>query len=149
LPDYVSGSGVIKRTDLVRQLWLKNNFYGGVFSLQYNNEKWDYTAGGNWSRFKGYHYGNITWAAQGIGKNYQWYRYPALKDDGNIFAKAGYKINDRFYVMGDVQYRHVNHTISGTRKFPELQVSRTFNFFNPKLGVNYRLKDYNLYILTQ
>ncbi len=146
LPDFINGATAIKRTDLVRQLWLKNNLYGGVFSLQYKKKKFDYTAGGSWNRFKGFHYGNITWAQQGISKDHQWYRYPAWKDDGNIYGKVGYKFTHRLYLMGDVQYRYVQHNIAGTRKVPSLNLSKDFNFFNPKLGLNYTLKKWSLYL---
>ncbi|HVG16072.1 MAG TPA: TonB-dependent receptor plug domain-containing protein, partial [Chitinophagaceae bacterium] len=72
LPNLTSGTSIMVATDLVRQLWLKNNLYGGVASLQGKKNKWDYTAGLNWNRFEGQHYGNITWAMQGIQKDYEW-----------------------------------------------------------------------------
>jgi iron complex outermembrane receptor protein len=145
LPDYAAGNLTIKRTDLVRQLWLKNDLYGGVFSLQYKNNFFDYSLGGSWNRFDGEHFGKIIWAQQGIAKDQKWYHYPALKDDANIYGKMGYKITDKLYAMADLQYRTVKHSINGTRKFPSLIVTKNFNFFNPKLGLNYSLKKFNLY----
>jgi iron complex outermembrane receptor protein len=146
LPDYTAGNETITRTDLIRQLWLKNDLYGGVFSLQYKNNALDYAIGGSWNRFDGHHYGTIIWAQQGIGKDYRWYRYPAMKEDANVYGKLGYKLTDKLYALADLQYRYVKHTIHGTRKFPTLNVSNNFNFFNPKLGLNYSLKDLKLYI---
>lgn len=145
LADYSSGNSIIKNTDLVRQLWLENDLYGGVFSLQFKNGFFDYSLGGSWSRFDGDHFGKIIWAQQGIAKEHEWYRYPATKEDANIYGKMGYKITDRLYAMADVQYRSVRHVINGTRKFPTLSVAKDFNFLNPKLGLNYSLKKFNLY----
>src|SRR5688500_5729270 len=99
LPDYTAGNTTIKRSDLVRQLWLNNDYYGGVFSLQYKNNLADYTIGGSWNRFDGDHYGKIIWAQQGIDKDYEWYRYPALKEDAAVYAKDGYKLTERLYAL--------------------------------------------------
>jgi iron complex outermembrane receptor protein len=146
LPDYTVGGATIKRTDLVRQLWLKNDLYGGVFSLQYKDNSVDYTIGGSLNRFDGKHYGNILWAQKGgIPKEYQWYKYPAVKDDGNVYGKFGYKATDKIYLLADAQYRHVSHEITGTRKFPKLNIKNEYNFFNPKLGVNYTGNGFTAY----
>jgi iron complex outermembrane recepter protein len=145
LPDYTTGNTTIKRADLVRQLWLNNDYYGGVFSLQYKKNLIDYTIGGSWNRFDGDHYGKIIWAQQGIDKDYEWYRYPALKEDAAVYAKAGYKLTERLYALADIQYRYVKHNINGTRKFPGLVSNNQFNFFNPKLGLTYSVKNWKLY----
>lgn len=146
LADFSAGNSTIKRTDLVRQLWLDNDLYGGVISLQHKNNFFDYSVGGSWNRFEGDHFGKIIWATQGINKDHEWYRYPAIKEDANIYGKMGYKVTEHLYAMADLQYRTVKHTIKGTRKFPSLNVSKNFNFFNPKLGINYSLKTFNLYL---
>ena len=39
LPDYNNGATIITETDLVRQLWLDNYFYGTIFSLLYQKNK--------------------------------------------------------------------------------------------------------------
>jgi iron complex outermembrane receptor protein len=101
--------------------------------------------GGSWNRFDGHHYGKITWATQGIGQDYEWYRYPSLKEDANVYGKFGYKLGDGLYALADLQYRYVRHNINGTRKFPGLRVSENFNFFNPKFGLTYSLKKIKLY----
>ena len=41
--------------------------------------------------------------------------------------------------MVDLQYRRIDYTVGGTRKFPDLRVDQTFHFFNPKLGLTYSL----------
>ena len=38
LPEPVYGTDTITNTDLVRQLWLDNDFYGNIFSLQYKTD---------------------------------------------------------------------------------------------------------------
>lgn len=145
LPDYAAGNTIIQRTNLVQQLHLNNDLYGGTFSLQYKNNLIDYALGGSWNRFDGHHYGKVTWATQGIAKDYEWYRYPSLKEDANVYGKFGYKLHDKLYALADLQYRYVKHNINGTRKFPGLVISENFNFFNPKFGLTYSLKKMKLY----
>jgi iron complex outermembrane receptor protein len=61
LPKPVYGTDTITNTDLVRQLWLDNDFYGNIFSLQYKSNTSQFTLGGGWNRYEGNHYGGITW----------------------------------------------------------------------------------------
>ncbi|GAB4091341.1 TonB-dependent receptor [Flaviaesturariibacter terrae] len=145
LPDYSAGGATLTRTDLVRQLWLKNDLYGATFSAEWKRRDLELTFGGAWTRFDGQHYGNVIWAAQGIDKDYQWYHFPARKDDGNIYGKAGYTIAKNLYAMVDLQYRSVQHTVTGTRKFPGLLVNRRWNFFNPKAGLRYEGRGFSAY----
>ena len=145
LADFYTGGNVIKTTDLVRQLWLKNDLYGGVLSLQYNKDLIDYSIGGSWNRFEGDHFGTITWAQQGIDKDHEWYNYPAIKEDANIYGKLGYKLSPRLYALVDLQYRRAKHMMTGTRRFPSLSVSREFNFFN--LNNNSKIKNVFSFII--
>jgi iron complex outermembrane receptor protein len=59
LPDPVYGVDTLHETDLIRQLWLDNNFFGNNFSLQYKKSSTDIIIGGGWSRYLGNHFGNV------------------------------------------------------------------------------------------
>ncbi|MFZ1451293.1 MAG: TonB-dependent receptor plug domain-containing protein, partial [Ferruginibacter sp.] len=63
LPDYNNGTTTITETDLVRQLWLDNYFYGNIFSLHYQKNKTQLIVGGGYNVYEGKHYGKIKWAA--------------------------------------------------------------------------------------
>jgi iron complex outermembrane recepter protein len=139
------GNKTISNTDLIRQLWLDNNLYGGIFSLIRKTEKGTYTFGGGWNEYDGKHYGYITWADIGIPKDYRWYFYKATKKDFSLYSKHEYKFTNRLTGLLDLQYRRVGYMIGGTRKFPDLQVNETFNFFNPKAGLTYSVGPYTIY----
>ncbi|MBC7904496.1 MAG: TonB-dependent receptor plug domain-containing protein, partial [Gemmatimonadaceae bacterium] len=79
LPNFMVGNETVTRTDLVRQLWLDNNFYGGIFSLIRKGAGNQLTIGGGWNQYDGKHYGRIPWAMMGIPKNFQNYYYEATK----------------------------------------------------------------------
>jgi iron complex outermembrane receptor protein len=145
LSDFIHGSDTLKHTDLIRQLWLDNNFYGQVFSLHYKSLKNQLTIGGGWTRYDGNHYGHIIWAKAGIPDNYRWYDLDAYKTDVNIYAKYQYKLSDKLEAFADLQYRRVLYDIGGFRDNPVLHLHNVYDFINPKFGISYSIKDYQLY----
>ncbi len=138
LPSPVVGNDTLQSTDLIRQLWLSNYFYGGIFSLQYKYKKSQFALGGGWDKYDGWHYGIITWAQDGgIPPDYQWYHEPAHKADFNIYGKWQESLNDHWTAFADAQYRRIVYAIDGFDDNPLLIVNTTYNFFNPKLGVSF------------
>jgi iron complex outermembrane receptor protein len=137
LPDVVGGNSTIKKTDLIRRLWLDNNLYGAIFSVLHKTPKDQFSFGGGWNEYDGKHYGDIIWAASGAPANYEWYYNKGVKKDFNLYSKYQYKLTNRLEALVDLQYRRVDFNIDGTRKFPDLKVNNNFNFFNPKLGLSY------------
>ena len=129
-------------TDLVRQKWLDNDFYGTTFSANYKNAILEFIVGGGWNKYTGDHFGKIIWARfasqSELGDHY--YDDSAIKVDGNIFAKANYQITKKISFYGDLQYRRVSYKADGARP---IFVNDTFQFFNPKAGVNYSLNTKN------
>jgi iron complex outermembrane recepter protein len=145
LPDFVAGTETITGTDLVRQLWLDNDYYGQVFSLQYTDPDNQFTFGGGWNRYDGKHFGKIIWAEQGVPLNHRWYNLEAYKTDVNAYAKYNRRISQSVDLFADLQYRRVLYDIGGFRNNPGVLVRNTWNFLNPKIGVNYSKDDYRLY----
>lgn len=139
LPNVVVGSTTFTTTDLIRDRWLNNYFYGEIFSLQYKNVNDELTFGGGWNTYDGQHYGNIIWAKNGgiSNNNYQYYNYPALKTDQNIYAKWQHNLNAHWLTYADLQYRHVYYNMNGFEGNSTLNITRNFNFINPKAGITY------------
>jgi iron complex outermembrane recepter protein len=124
-------------SDVIRQLWLDNWFYGTTYSLQYKKEKDQLSIGGAYTRYKGLHYGKIIWAEINTPKDYRWYNLDAFKNDFSVFAKYQRRIAQRWELFADVQYRNVNYDLNGFRNTPVLNVDNSFKFINPKLGISY------------
>ena len=152
LPVRTIGSDSITETDLVRQLWLNNDFYGQVFSVQYKEGKHQLTGGGGWNRYKGKHYGNIIWAENGIDNYpYRWYDLDADKNDINGYVKYQLNVAPSWYVFGDVQYRNVRYALNGFRNNPGMRIDNNYQFINPKAGITYYkngLKAYASYAMA-
>lgn len=145
LPDNVRGTDTMSVTDLTRQLWLDNHYYGSVFSLIYERNKTQLTFGGGWNQYTGEHYGNVLWAMNGgVPDNYQWYNLPAQKNDLNLYIKLQQKAGDKLLLFGDLQYRNVAYNIYGFRDNPGVRAMPMYNFINPKAGITYLIaNDWN------
>ncbi|HKX86126.1 MAG TPA: TonB-dependent receptor, partial [Flavobacterium sp.] len=129
-------------TDLIRQKWLDNNFYGTTFSLNYKNDKIDVVFGGAANKYEGDHFGKVIWARYAstseLGDKY--YEDYGNKIDANAFLKATYRVLDKLSLYGDLQMRHVNYEATGVQA---TKVNDNFNFFNPKAGLTYEFNTNN------
>ena len=134
--------GTETTTDLIRQKWLDNDFYGTTFSVNYKSEKLDVILGGGWNKYEGDHFGKVIWARYAsqseLGDHY--YDDAATKADGNIFAKANYQITKKISLFGDLQLRNVHYKADS---WETGVVNDNFNFFNPKAGLNYDIDTKN------
>ncbi|MDQ3682205.1 MAG: TonB-dependent receptor [Bacteroidota bacterium] len=133
------GSQVITNSDFIRQLWLDNDYYGNIFSLQHSSGKTQLNIGGSVAKYEGQHYGEVVWAKNGLSKeNARWYHNPAEKTDANVYGKWQQDLSETFQISTDVQWRTVRHAINGFRDNALLRLDRKYHFFNPKLGMSYR-----------
>lgn len=135
LPDF-EGNAI---ADLVRQKWLKNDFFGTTFSLNYKKNKTDVLFGGAANRYLGSHYGKVIWTQFYVPASNRYYDNYGNKDDVNFYAKASQSFG-KINVFADMQYRMVFYKAT-SEDFSN--VNDTFRFFNPKIGLNYQLNSKN------
>ena len=146
LPDYHTGNQTITSTDLIRQLWLDNYFYGTIFSLQKHTKTSQFTLGGGWDKYDGKHYGIVTWAQYGFPANYYYYNVPAHKQDLTLYAKLQQQVSASWQGFGDIQVRNVKYDINGFEDNPSLMVNKSYFFINPKAGITYSKNNYQAYL---
>lgn len=144
------GSTTIEATDLVRRLWLNNDFYGLTYNLNYKpDNNLGITLGGAYNEYKGAHYNNIEWTQEStnIPPDYEYSRNDAKKTDFNIFGRAEYHIGD-VLLYGDLQYRHIYYSFLGyDESLNNVQQRVGLNFFNPKAGITYQFDPHsNIYV---
>ncbi len=130
----------IGSTDLVRQLWLDNDFYGGVYALSYNKGKVDFSLGGGYSIYDGRHYGKLPWLQYSgdyvPGDKY--YQSTSLKKDFNVYAKLNYQLARSLYAYADLQVRSISYSLEGNdRQKRDISLEDQLGFFNPKFGLSY------------
>ncbi len=144
-PIFVNGSEV-NTTDLVRRRWLDNDFYGTVFSTTYQASNFNLILGGGWNQYEGKHFGQVIWARFAGDTNIRdrYYDDRSKKMDLNFFAKVNYRLNTKFRLFGDLQYRTLQYRANGNDTG---SVDDRFNFFNPKAGLTLDLNpENNLYL---
>jgi iron complex outermembrane receptor protein len=147
-PAIVGGTS-IDATDLVRRLWLNNDFYGLTYNFDYKpDNKLDVKLGGAYNEYKGAHYNNIEWTQEStnIPPDYEYSRNDAKKTDFNIFGRAEYHLGS-VLLYGDLQYRHISYSFLGfDQNLNNVQQQVALNFFNPKAGITYQIDPHsNIY----
>lgn len=139
----------MSKSDLVRLKYNDNGFGGGLANFNYENGRWNITFGGAANYFHGKHYGQVAWVRNYVGPInplQEYYHNTGKKFDSNVYARANYDISREFSAFADLQYRHIHYTIDGgsdnydwnTGGPMALDIDRRWDFFNPKVGINYR-----------
>ncbi|MCF8360084.1 MAG: TonB-dependent receptor [Prolixibacteraceae bacterium] len=144
LDDIIVGTDTITSTDLIRQKWLDNDFFGGTFSVNRVTQKSEFTMGAGWNKYIGDHFGNIIWAqfADNMEKDYEWYNNKGVKTDFNVYAKMNYALTGNLNIYADIQYRNILYSIDGIDDdLRDLTMSKPYDFINPKMGLLYKPTD--------
>lgn len=149
LQPFMNADGeLVKKSDLIRLKYNVNGFGGGQATVNFRRGRWNATLGGAVSDFDGHHYGRVKWVRNYVGPIdplQKYYDNHGRKFDSNVYLRANYDIDRHFSVFADLQYRHIHYTITGmsdnwdwnTSSLAILDVERRWDFFNPKVGVNY------------
>lgn len=137
-PNFISGNDTITETDLIRQLWLDNDFYGGRLYANYFSKKFDAGLYLNYNEYKGKHFGDVIWAQVNMPDHYRWYSLNAIKKDLNVYGMFDYRLSSSINLFADMQVRNVNYTLNGFRKNPTLTHDLNYTFANPKLKVSWK-----------
>ena len=146
----------VKKSSLVRRKIVDSGFGGGVFSLRYEGERVNATLGGGYNRYSNDHYGRVIWVenyTNQLDPDHEYYRNKGKKNDFNIYLRGNYVIWRGLSAYADFQYRHIGYTITGNNDkwdwtaSPEhmqvLNIDEKFDFFNPKVGLNWQINDNN------
>ncbi|MFY0602804.1 MAG: TonB-dependent receptor [Flavobacteriaceae bacterium] len=142
---------IVDGSDVIVRRWLDNDFYVVNFNTDYRDEKLHFVTGVSYSNYTGDHFGEVIWGsdlASNVSIRDRYYYSDAKKTDVNVFAKATYRFNEKISGYLDLQGRFVNYQTKGiTSDINAIDVDANFNFFNPKAGFIYRVKDHsNIYL---
>ena len=136
-------------SDLVRQKKMDNDFYGVIASIQYDNKSnLQATFGGGWNKYDGNHFGLVKWVKKPVDAllpDHKYYDNNTKKTDFNVYGKVTYEFLRGLNAFVDLQYRHVGVKMEGptdeinwdNNQRIVYNMDESFNFFNPKFGLNY------------
>ena len=136
-PVQIGGSSVT-RTDLIRRKWMKNDFYGMIFSIKYHQNRLEVIVGGGANQYLGDHFGKIIWMrnAGTAQKDHQWYFNDSRKSEASLYGKVNYSLTNKTKMFGDLQYRVIDYKMQGfDDDLKDISQHHSFNFFNPKAGI--------------
>ncbi|WP_055434729.1 TonB-dependent receptor [Lacinutrix algicola] len=134
-------------SDVIVRRWLDNHFYVGNFNATYRKDRLEIISGVSYSDYENDHYGELIWGSEladdtNIRDHY--YDGKSTKSDLNVFSKVSFGLTEKLKAFVDIQGRFVNYKTNGlTSKRVPLNVDENFSFFNPKLGLTYRLNNEN------
>ncbi|NVO02516.1 MAG: TonB-dependent receptor [Bacteroidetes bacterium] len=143
----IIGNDTITSSNLIRQRWLDNNFYGITYSANYDNQKkLKLTIGGAYNIYDGDHFGKVIWAefASNTKPENNYYLNNGKKKDFNIFGKGLYQITKKLSGFIDVQFRNINYSFIGyDNDLVSVDQNVILNFINPKAGLNFDFNSNN------
>ena len=146
-------------SDNIDRRWLDNDFYGLIFSFNNNSDNYNAIIGGSYNKYEGEHFGEYLWSA---GSNQlsnfkeRFYSDYGNKSELNFYAKLDYYLSKNLSIYGDLQYRNINYNasitpysvISGYVEQGYDKIDKKFNFFNPKIGLNYNHNENNQFYIS-
>lgn len=145
----IIGSDTITRTDVIRQRWLDNHFYGAIASFNYSNLKnFKLVAGIGANNYEGKHFGEVIWAqfASNSSIRDKYYSNNAQKSEVNGYVKGNYQLG-KLNLFADIQARNINYSFVGQDEsygaIVNLKQTVNYTFFNPKAGFMYDFNNQN------
>ena len=151
LANPIIGNDTITNTNLIRQRWLDNHFFGSTYALQYENARLRFALGGSANRYMGDHFGYITWAQNSTlpDDRYRYYFNDGQKTDLSNYAKATFALLPNIWLYGDLQLRLVGYRFDGfDQNLNPTRQSVQFSFLNPKAGLTWQFHNLHQAYLT-
>ena len=141
------GNLIVDGTDVIVRRWLDNDFYVVNFNTNYKTDKLNLITGVSYSNYSGDHFGEVIWGedlAPDVNIRDRYYFSDAKKTDFSLFAKAAFDISEKLAGYIDLQGRFVGYETKGiTNDIVPIDVDANFSFFNPKVGLTFKVNDKN------
>ncbi len=138
-----------QKSNLVRMKKMNNDFYAGSANLKYETWRGMVQGGVNYSLYDGDHYGTLKWveAMPDVDTGRHYYDNNGLKKDWSLFLKeAVYLLDGNLNLYGDVQWRFIDYTISGTDDdYIPLDSRYKYDFINAKAGATWQIGRGSIY----
>ena len=147
LQSLIIDNQTITRTVFIRKKWLDNDFYGAVSTLYGKFENLDFNFGVVANKYEGRHFGNVSGVFYPSIFEHEYYRNFSTKNELAGFAKAIVTVN-RFEFFGDLQLRNIDYKTKIQQQGDDegVDLAKNWLFFNPKVGLNYKLNSGKLFL---
>ena len=143
-------------SDVVFRKQMDNYTYTANAAVNYSGDKLSFSLGDNFIYYDGDQFGNVIWVRDTSLHSTlpeTWYDNHSEKLDNSVYAKATYDFTANLNAYADLQLRMVSHRIHGLSDdvftspaydlyIGDFDFTNNYLFFNPKVGVNYRINDH-------
>ena len=136
------------KSDLIRRKNLRNDFFGGVYALNYKHNRLEASLGGAINHYNGRHFGTIVSVINPTVANYpdnEYYRNKAEKNENSIYGKLNYELVKGLNAYADLQYRYIRYRIENPEdKYTTVhsvgwRYDERYKFLNPKAGLFWQI----------
>ncbi|WP_314352276.1 TonB-dependent receptor domain-containing protein, partial [Segatella oris] len=136
------------KSDLIRRKNLRNDFFGGVYALNYKHNRLEASLGGAINHYNGRHFGTIVSVINPTVANYpdnEYYRNKAEKNENSIYGKLNYELVKGLNAYADLQYRYIRYRIENpedkytTAHSAGWRYDERYKFLNPKAGLFWQI----------
>ena len=133
-------------SSLIRQLWLRNHYYGSVTTLSWIEQKHNIKSGIGLHFYHGDHYGNVIETPQLKKLDHQYYFNDAFKQNMYGYIKSIWKPSKKWNLYSDFKYRYIyynfsgkdiQHTTEDAQQITDVQQKTNYHFFTPKFGITF------------
>jgi len=145
----------VLESDLIRKKIVTKHHYGWIGQLRMKQAASELILGSYLSLFNSDHYGEVKeligTEIEGFKKGSEYYKYKGNRKNLSLFANEVYKPFKDISIMVDLHYQHleIDFDQKDTGNFHGTFLNSyqvKYNFFNPRLGVNYNLDQaFNIY----
>ena len=150
LNNIIQGTDTTKTSDMVGRKWLNNKLLANNTFISWNLNKLNLTYGVGFANyFNAKHYGEIIWSdIANPGVPNRFYSNTGDKFDLSNYLKINYNFSNKGNLYFDVNYRYINYKANGIDKengnLQNVDIKKTYNFFNPIVGISYDIKGFGL-----
>jgi len=135
-------SSMVPTNALIRAQ-VENKQFGWIPKFSFVHDNGQLILGGEFRIHRSEHWGNINYAENipfGVTKDYQYYFYNGAKDIFGGFINESYNLTESINLLGELQLAYHNYKLYN-EKYLENDFSIDGLFFNPRLGINYRMNE--------
>ncbi len=129
--------------DLLIRAYVDNRQIGWLPQAVWSHGRGELTLGAELRRHRSQHWGRIQKGSglpDGAVGGWRYYQYRGAKDIVSLYAHENLKLRDNLNLMLDVQFAHLRYRLYD-EKFIGTDFDAPYNFFNPRLGVNYNASE--------
>lgn len=131
----------IVRSDIIAKLNVNNNTYGWFPKVQvkHSDDRGTLVLGGEIRYHNSEHFGEVTFGnalPQNTPPDYQYYFFNGGKRTYSVYANEIYSLTKKLNGMIGLQYVYHRYNISND-KYKPYDFSVDYNFFTPRIGLNY------------